>query len=379
MKILKDELFFLIENLTGDNASVYLHGIADNSDNLTKFDKLTKIEKAQNICKKGLNISGNRRLAYTAMGFGNLSDTYEQEKMYISRFNGYNYNSANGEIVTVIVAIPIVFEDSKGRKLFNGWDRCVTDISSSREINCGSIAYYLQEGRILPEFILGYVVGSVDNNQLEFIENVRYYGKLSKEEQDAFINDFFDKSKITIDLESTEDLNEQIMHLNLLNELKLKLCEQIRIYKSSEFLEKQKQRAERRKSYDIKNPYTINELETIPIDLLDISRIKPNVDMVIQSKYKITGDMLTANPRAGITRSLMDAVGYKPKEDSWLILRDFEEFIKSKGNNLNDLYKLWYIMYKYEYDRLFKENIAYMKKRQNQKEKEGLKNRNNEF
>lgn len=379
MKILKDELFFFIENLTGDNASVYLHGIADNSDNSTEFDELSKIEKAENICKNGLVISGNRRLAYTALGFGNLSDTYEQAKRHIPNFNEYNYSSPSGEIVTVIVAIPIVFEDSTGRKLYNGWDYCVTDDSSSREKYCESIAYYLQKGRILPEFILGYIVRSVDNNQFEFIENTRYYSKLSQENQDYFISDFFDKSRTAIDLESTEDLNKQIMHLNLSNELKLKLCEQIRIYKSSEFLKKQKQRVERRKRYDIKNPYTINELETIPIDLIDISRIKPNADMVTQSKYKITGDMLTANPKAGITRSLMDAVGFERKEDSWTILRDFEDFIKSKGNNLNDLYKLWYIMYKYEYDRLFKEYIAYRQKRQNQKGKDNLKNRNNEF
>jgi len=384
MVIKRDELFKFLEELTGDKCYVGLHYIFDDSDFKNEFSHLSKEEKAINIMKTGLINERMASMKSTCKIFGNLSTTYESNKNEVIGTNRFSFTSLNGENVVVVVAVPIVFEDTKGRKLFGGWMNPGMGFNDDDSpLEC--ITDKLFEQNIPKETILGYYTFDDGDKEIEFISNDKHYLLLSDEEKDKFIQEYFDKNDCSIDINNPNiDVKKEIYNklekeeeeariiiwrghtMRRVNrsgfDLRENILAQITEYMSPEYQEKVNVRnASREKVRDI-IPYTLEELENTSIENIEIERIVPNLDFIISDKYGIKESLIKSNIKEERAKTLMNTVGFQNEgKDEDTIVEEFEKFIIDAGNTLDNIYPYWYQRnYKY-FNKLFVDKISRLK------------------
>ena len=202
MTINKNQIYDLIKQLSKNECYIGLHGIADNSDIKNDFSHLSKAEKAQKILELGLKNARGQTISHTVRNFGILENITASDAENI---NNYSFYSPSGEETIVVVAIPIFFEDSKGRKIFGGYKEEKKVSIDSAEC----ITDYIFKDNIPSEMILGSYKYSADNQTVEFIENPKYYSHLSQSEKDDFINKYFSKFNV-FDINDTEQIEKII-------------------------------------------------------------------------------------------------------------------------------------------------------------------------
>jgi len=391
MVIKRDELFKFLEELTGDKCYVGLHYIFDDSDIKNEFSHLSKEEKAINIMKMGLINERRASMKSTCQIFGNLSTTYENNKNEIIGTNRFSFTSLNGKNVVVVVAVPIVFEDTKGRKLFGGWMNPGIGFNDDESpLEC--ITDKLFEKNIPKETILGYYTFDDGDKEIDYISNDKHYLLLSDEEKDRFIQEYFDKNNCSIDINNPNiDFKKEIYNklekeeedriikwrgqtMRRVNrsgfDLRENMMAQITEYMSPEYQEKVNVRnASREKARDI-IPYTLEELENTPIENIEIERIVPNLDFIMSDKYGIKEALIKSDIKEEKAKNLMNSVGFQHEgKDEDTIVEEFERFIINAGNTLDNVYPHWYYRnYKY-FNQVFVDKISRLKE-EKLKEKE---------
>ncbi len=186
MTISREQVYELIKQLSENECYVGLHGIADKSDLINEFSHLSKNEKAKKILEVGLKNARGQTISHTVRNFGLLEN---MTIMDIKNINDYGFYSPSGEEAIVVISIPLFFEDSNGMKIFGGYKESKSSDIDSAEC----ITDYIFKDNIPTEMILGFYTYNRNGNNVEFIENPKYYSKLSQSEKDEFINRYFNK------------------------------------------------------------------------------------------------------------------------------------------------------------------------------------------
>ena len=184
MTVSKEQVYDLIKQLSEEECYIGLHGIADKADIINEFSNLPKNEKAKKILEIGLKNARGETISHTVRNFGTLENIDSSD---IENINGYGFYSPSGEEAIVVVSIPLFFEDSSGRKIFGGYK----ERGNSDKERAECITDYIFKDNIPPEMILGYYTYNMNSNNVEFIENPKYYSRLSQSEKDSFINKYF--------------------------------------------------------------------------------------------------------------------------------------------------------------------------------------------
>lgn len=365
MRINRKESFRYFEELLGDNYYVGLHGISNHPDIENEYFKMNKEEKAKNILNIGLLNHRKKSIKSTCRIFGRLSTLYNKDKKSILEFNKFlPYRSDNNNYV-IVVAIPIVFEHSDGRKIFGGWmnpNIHYNDDNSPFECITDLMFY----DKIPKEMILGYYNFNTSDEELAFTPNNKHYSYLEQEEKDKFIKDYFDENDFVIDLNNLSNkykydgvfkdyykfINGRYMHItsflidNIENELKE--------YSFSKSFSKEDT------NLDF---YTFEELENLTIEEINIEKIKPDLNILINSKYAIRDIFI--NKLFENNKSLAKEVGYylynSVNDMEYIEVKEFEDWIINCGNIPERLYDLHYQRYYKELEKEFFDKIRELK------------------
>lgn len=346
MKIRRDNLFRYFENTLGSSFYVGLHGISDDPDFINEFSNLSNDEKAKNIMRIGLINSRKKSIKSNCRIFGRLSDTYENNKKIILDFNKFKAYKCDGKQYIVVVAIPILFLHSDGRVLFGGWmnpEVLYNDDTSPFEC----ISDKLCKDLIYPEFILGYY--SYDNDIVDFIPNNRFYGNLSIDEKDSFIDKLFDGKHCSIDLckgmDNCKRLLNESRNRGFFDQIGYDIVDNLLVELENDF------------SYNddvlIKSESYNNDIDGVSID-----KINPSFELVFYSKYNIKEDAINNRINGN---NLCDLVGFyqttKIDREQYVDSLIFEEWIKTCGNDVNVLYNQYYQMNYKELNEMFINNL----------------------
>ena len=98
--------------------------------------------------------------------FGRLSDTYERNKYSIIDFNNLNVYKTELEHFVVVVAVPVIFSHSDGRRIFGGWMNPNIPYNDDKSpFEC--ITDFLFKTGIPKEIILGYYHFNSDEKDVE--------------------------------------------------------------------------------------------------------------------------------------------------------------------------------------------------------------------
>lgn len=190
------ELYHYVKSMLSEDCYVELHGIADSADIANEYSDLSKEGKAQNMIKIGILNKRGVTTQLVARNFGNLNEETEEK---ILRFENYGFYSPSKEEMVVVVAIPYYFIHSNGMKIFGGYNEYHPQGEALNIEEAGCITDALFSKVIPPEMILGYYsfkeTGSLDTN-VTFVKNPGYYGNLSQEEKDKFIDEHFSISDL---------------------------------------------------------------------------------------------------------------------------------------------------------------------------------------
>lgn len=293
MKINKKDIFKYLEERTGSIAYIGLHGISENPDINTNFSNFTTEEKAENILKTGLLNNRQCSISRTCVIYGNLSNTYEEQKNLIISLNNYSAYDTQGTQFIVVVAIPIIFECSDKSMIFGGWMNPTTEYST--EFKCLTDKAF--KFGIPKEMILGYYSYNPQDEEVEFIENKSYYSELSQPEKDIFIKRYIDK-----------ETDESYSFSGILKHQK----------------DEYQNRVQRKK--EKKHQYSLTELDQITIEHLDIENIDLNYDLIMKSKFSQITKRLIIDIACQYYRQLDENDKYYL--NPWKYFQDTESFEK---------------------------------------------------
>ena len=368
--IKKEELFKYFEEISGENYYFALHGIADNADLKNQYSDMSKEEKAQNMLNIGIINARHRTTALTCKIFGNLSETYIREKDAIIDFNNYSFYSKSGNQLIVVLSIPIVFEESTGKKIWGGWGKYTKPNETQdfgENAKCISDYSFSRLGFNIPsEVILGYYSYHDGDSVVEFTENPKHYSKLSQKEKDEFIHKYFQEPRIVLDTNNSSNFEIPSIIPPM---LRTKCISQLQEFFSPEY---QKMLHEATKYATNSKTYSLEELETTPLQDIDITRIKPNLSFMLSQKIGIRSQLIFSSVPNEKRNTLMNAVGipvrisgFAPQNlnDNYYEekVSEFEQKIKDAGNDVNNLYQYWYARNYKHFDKLFIDKIRELK------------------
>ena len=357
MKVKKDELYYFLSDNIGTSAYVGIHGTAIRGDIENKYMDMTKEEKAQNIMKIGLINKRASNLTLTCNFFGILPALTENanKRKLIPLLNDSSYINSydKGEQgqVMVVVAIPVEFIKSDNTKYFCG----LIDVQSSNghydDPFC--LSDYLFKTQIPPECIYGYYTyQNKDDKEVNFHYNESYYSRLTPKKRDEFIKKNIEESYIfrkfkgdqeKIPFESIADPNLVKIYRELIQNNPI---EQFETYSKLP-------KIEAKTSFETKTYYTQKELESLPLLDIDLTKVKPSYEDIINGKYNIKHSVINKSI-FGI--QLPHRVGILLDKKQFTV-SEFEEKVLSCGNTPDNLYKYWYTCNKLDFDRLYKEKI----------------------
>lgn len=361
MKIRKKDLFSFFESWLGNSCYIGLHGIADEPDLKNEFSEMSKVEKAENILKLGLINSRKMSIKSTCTIMGILPETYKKHKDLLEDFNNYTaYNTPSKEHIIVIIAVPIVFEDSNNRKIFGGWMNPKIPYNDDESVfEC--ITDQLFEDNIPKEMILGYYSFKENDEEVDFVYNNNFYLFLEQTKRDKFIKDLFDNNDCVYDLNNKDCLIK--MQNNIQDQPKTKIRyvkgKSLYSWNISGFSIKNNMIAEAiefsTKDYNseflpyfevISNvPYTLEEINQIPLEELDLKRVIPNFEIIFRSKYKNIESIINGRYENG--NNLCLSTGYYRYNNlngtEYITLTDFENWIKKYRSDIEQLYEQWYV------------------------------------
>lgn len=375
MKIKKRDLFRFFDAYLGKSCYVGLHGIADESDIKNEFSEMNKIEKAENILKIGLINSRKMSIKSTCTIMGVLPETYKKYKELVEDFNKYTaHNTPSKQHIIIIVAVPIVFKDSNNRNIFGGWMNPKVHYNDDDSVfEC--ITDQLFEEQVPPEMILGYYSFDESSDEVDFIFNDNHYMFLDQLKKNTFIKNYFDNNNCAYDLNDKDCLVK--MQNNIIDQPKTKVryVNGIRTYSwnTDGFSIKNNMISEAinlnvngfglesplNLDFICHNPYTLEELNQIPLEELDLERVVPNFEIVFYSKYKNIESIINGRYENG--NNLCLSTGYyinnNIDNNEYVSLDDFENWIKKYRNDIQELYKQWYIRNYKEIDEEFINNL----------------------
>lgn len=385
MKIKKNELFKYLEELLGNSCYVGLHGISEDPDIKNEFSDMTTVEKAKNIVKEGLRNERKMSIKSTCAIFGRLTETYKENKKLILELNGYTAYKTEGQHVIVIVAVPVTFDHSDGRKIFGGWMNINTPYNDdSSPFECVTDRVF--KNGIPQEMILGYYAYNKNESEVDFVFNDEHYLNLSQDARDRFIQETFDANQMAIDINNA----------NYRNRIRESLTDEPRIYtevingeirirwnsnnvslidnmlaQSEEYLSEQDRYSQPAKG-EI-SAYTIEELQAIPLEEIDISRIKPDLQMMTSSKYEIREIIINKvfKEKGNLAKDVGYYITTGIDENEHIDPQTFEEWVKKYGNTPENLYEIQYQRYYKELEEEFVNNIK-RKKEERRNEMKGL-------
>lgn len=356
MEIKKNELYIFLRNILGGEYYIGLHGItAGKTDILNKYSDMTPRDKAENILKTGLINERHMSIKSTCQIFGNLALINDHKEVIsdLCDFNPYYIGNKpeNTEEVVVIVSVPITFKDSKGRNIFGGWmNPNISYCDDNSPFEC--ITDKLFEKSVPPEMILGYYTFVGKSDTVEFHANERHYSNLTQEERDEFISRLFSDHQTIIDI-SEGNVEDQIdnkiedepknridrfnngdLHIIVNKDFSLKnnMKKEILIFQSDEY---QKMIAESQKKEIDEIPYTFEEIENLPIEEIDIQRVKPDLNMMLKSKYEIKEYLINAKLFNNKEKTLANITGftiYNSEAEIPIKVEVFENWIKQVRN-----------------------------------------------
>ena len=358
MRIKKDSLFSYFENLLGSSYYVGLHGIADDSDLKNEYSSMSKEEKAKNIVSLGLINSRCLSIKSTCMIFGRLSETYKNNKNLILNFNKYKAYRTDGKQYIVVVAVPIMFMPSDGRMLFGGWMDCgvpYSDDTSPFECITDKLCMF----NIPSEFILGYYSYENNTDYVDFDFNNNFYANLSMNDKDKFVEKFYGGKKCEIDLMKGTDYCKRILEESrnrwFYHDDKFDLAGNLIRQLNTDFSYNEDL------NFDSTFSYSNDSFNSISIDDIDLSMVKPNYEMIFNGIYGPNMKEIIINNRYS-GKNLADIVGFYYdtgiENDSYVDLLIFEEWLKVKGSNPNMIYHQYYQM---NYKDINLEFINYLK------------------
>ena len=352
----RDELYYFLSERLGMSSYVGIHGTAIRGDVENEYMNLSKEEKAKNIMQIGLINHRMCNLTLTCDFFGILpllSQSSELKKRHqIHKLNTKSYinghdHGENGQVM-IVVAIPIEFQKSNGQKYFCGWIGNQSSNGHYSDAYC--ISDYIFQGKIPPECIYGYYTYKDKNDEnYVFHYNEKYYSLLSQEEKDEFIEKNIEQSDFFRILKQYTDPDE------------LKNTDHTTrwsMFFQNDPYEQYSEYEHIRNNYTKNDPsniiyYTHEELETIDLTDIDVSRIKPTYTDVVQGKYNIKSVILN---HTVCGTNLPHSVGLLKNTNVFLV-DDFEAEVKKYNNTPENCYRYWYSINKQEFDELYKANI----------------------
>ncbi len=352
MRVKKDELYYFLSDNLGTSSYVGIHGTAIRGDIENEYMDMTKEEKAKNIMKIGLINKRGANLTLTCNFFGILPTlTKSTDKRNLipllnnsSYINGYD-KGEQGQVM-VVVAIPVEFIKSDNTRYFCGWIDAQSSNGGYGKAFC--LSDYLFRTQIPPECIYGYYTyQNKEDSEVEFYLNENHYLRLTPEKREQFIKENIEESKIfrnfNIPFENLLDPNLVRIYNRFIQNNPI---EQFETYSKLPKIE-----AKTLPEEEIY--YTQDELESMPLLDIDLSKVNPSYEDVINGKYSIKHSVINESifgvqlpHRVGI---LLDKKRFTVSE--------FEEIVSSYGNTPDNLYKYWYACNKLDFDRLYKENL----------------------
>ncbi|MBQ9012545.1 MAG: hypothetical protein IJ094_03110 [Bacilli bacterium] len=348
IEIDNNEIFDFFENLVGDKTYFGLHLIYDKEqkNEIPEYSALSKEGQALSILDFGLINQYGNTIKHTVSMYGNLS--YHPDSKRKKDINEYNkYTSKENISITIVVAIPIFFETSDGIKMFGGWDVknsfFYDEHTYNRSPEC--ITDMIFSDKIPPEMILGYYITRPKEEKSEFYSNEKYYYNLPQLDRDKFVNKYFKREKLIYNVNGNINFSRWILSMK----------EQYDEYVSKEYQDALAKRIELREEKKHIIYYTNEELENLELSEIDISRVKPNYYLIINSKYNIKELLLITEVNyGGLNTTLAFSAGFNERYDSNLkkYLDDYESFCNRYGS-LEHNYKQWYLLHKSIFDDLF--------------------------
>lgn len=357
MRIKKDELYYFLSDNIGTSSYVGIHGTAIRGDIENEYMDMTKEEKAQNIMKIGLINKRATNLTLTCNFFGILPTLIENEdkRKLIPLLNNSSYINAydKGEQgqVMVVVAIPVEFIKSDNTRYFCGWIDAQSSNGGYAKPFC--LSDYLFRTQIPPECIYGYYTyQDKEDSEVEFHFNENHYLNLTPEKREQFINENIEETML---FRTFKGKHEKIPFENIADPNLVRIYSRFIQNNPIEQFETYSKlpKVEAKTSPEEETYYTQEELEQMPILDIDLSKVKPSYENIINGKYSIKHSVIN-EPILGV--QLPHRVGILLDKKQFAI-SEFEEIVSSYGNTPDNLYKYWYICNKLDFDKLYKEKI----------------------
>ena len=186
-KIDRKKICEYINSLLNDRCYVGLHSIVDVPTTSSGYENLSKSERAISILEKGLINTRGSALNRTVRFFGDLAVVNPEIRDKMSNY--YHGINQSGENYVAVVAIPYFFEGPQGQKMFGGYKSYDSESQFKESSECISDTIFSE--RVPSEMILGYYTYDDKEQIVSFVENPRYYSKLSREEKLQFVTKHF--------------------------------------------------------------------------------------------------------------------------------------------------------------------------------------------
>ena len=251
----------------------------------------------------------------------------------------------------VVVAIPVEFIKSNNIRYFCGSIDAQSSHGHYDDPFC--LSDYLFRTQIPPECIYGYYTYQNKNDkEVNFHFNESYYSRLTPEKIDEFIKKNIEESWIfrkfkgdqeKIPFESIVDPNLVKLYIGLIQNNPI---EQFETYSKLP-------KIEAKTSFEEETYYTQEELERLSLLDIDLTKVKPSYEDIINGKYNIK-HLVINKPIFEV--QLPHRVGILLDRNQFTV-SEFEEMVLSCGNTPDNLYKYWYTCNKLDFDRLYKEKI----------------------
>jgi len=208
-KIDRKKICEYINSLLNDRCYVGLHSIMDIPTTTNGYENLSKSERAISILEKGLLNSRGNALNHTVRFFGDLAVANPEIKDKMSNYyQGINHSREN---YVVVVAIPYFFEGPQGQKMFGGYKNYDSDAQFREGSECISDTIFSE--KVPPEMILGYYTYDDKEQIVSFVENPRYYSKLTREEKLQFVAKHFGSYVDRFDVNNPETVEKMFNYI----------------------------------------------------------------------------------------------------------------------------------------------------------------------
>jgi len=214
-KIDRKKICEYINSLLNDRCYVGLHSIMDIPTTTNGYENLSKSERAISILEKGLLNSRGNALNHTVRFFGDLAVANPEIKDKMSNYyQGINHSREN---YVVVVAIPYFFEGPQGQKMFGGYKSYDSESQFRENLECISDAIFSE--RVPSEMILGYYTYDDKEQIVSFVENPRYYSKLSQEEKSQFVTKHFGSYVDRFDVNNPNNVEKMFNYIQRMRQI----------------------------------------------------------------------------------------------------------------------------------------------------------------